>query len=343
MPKYERLQILRFVAAMAVVLHHAEGTAQRAFGREGAPLFFVYGVGGVDLFFVLSGFIISVTIRRRSDTALSFLRRRAERIIPLYWMCTLGFFVLLVARDALLDPRLLPAVTGDLVRSLAFLGWTASPAALPLMYVGWTLEYEMMFYLLTAIGVGLVRRPTVPVVGCLAVSVVLGRFTGAENGNAAAYFLCNPILIEFLFGILVARLLEGRRPWLSAVVVAMALATIPTTGWGERVWLAGLPGAAFVLIAAVIDRCEVALSGLGSIFARLGDASYSIYLVQVFTIIAGCKALALVAPGLPLLAMTIAIAIVTIAIAYPLHLFVERPVLDTVRRLGDRTGRLREA
>lgn len=335
--RFQRIQMLRFAAAAAVVLLHAQATVLRYLPPQDgyAPLF--YGGFGVDLFFVISGFIIRVTIEREPTAGL-FLRRRIERVAPLYWLCTLAFAALVtvggIGRDAA-DPG---DVGQRLGLSLGFLAWTNAYDPRPLIYLGWSLEFEMLFYLATTSLLLWTRRPVLPLTVLLGGSVLVGAFTGAETGTAAQLFLCNPLLMEFLFGLLVAEILLGRRPWAAlAIMSAVLILGVPWAGWGWRVWFIGVPSAALVGLAAWLDRRELALASPTRWAARLGDASYAIYLVQVFTISGVCKLAVRVAPGLPLPALILVITMTTIAAGYGLFLLVERPIGRwTHRRRGGR-------
>lgn len=301
-----------------------------------------HGYYGVDLFFVISGLIIRYTVHRREQGPALFLRRRAERIIPLYWLTTLGFFGLSLLHTSGHTP-VSGAVT-SLLRSLAFLGWTAGPGATPTAYVGWSLEYEMFFYLVMAGWLAVTRRPSLPIIASLAIPIVLGRFAGAEAGNAALFFICNPILIEFLIGILIADVMNGERPYVAGAIVLAALATIPAHGWGERIWVAGVPSALLVAVAAFVDRRGTALDPITRFFAKLGDASYSIYLVQVFTITILCKIVTHLVPHIPLLAAIVLITALTVAASYVVFLLVERPLQRMAHRLDtDRAVRRAKA
>src|SRR3954471_17864812 len=119
------IQILRFFAALAVVAFHALGLAPKGYEVPESVLSLAlsYGGHGVDLFFVISGFIIFYTTRAATPTPADFLRRRIERIAPLYFVVILAFTVLALA---------LPAVFGTpgwytprhILKSLAFISFT---------------------------------------------------------------------------------------------------------------------------------------------------------------------------------------------------------------------------
>src|SRR5262249_39672775 len=133
----DSLQALRAVAALSVVLYHIDFIGRGAFG--------------VDIFFVLSGFIIChVTAADRQH----FLLKRLIRIVPLYWARTL-----VVCALALAAPRLLQTTSDSwmgLLKSLFFIPYEKeSGRVYPVLFLGWTLNYEMFFYVVFSIALAL--------------------------------------------------------------------------------------------------------------------------------------------------------------------------------------------
>src|SRR3954468_12024457 len=168
------IQILRFAAALAVVVFHVLGAAPEGFkvSENAVSHALSYGGRGVDLFFVISGFIIFYATRRGDQTPAEFLRRRVERIVPLY------FFVIF-AVTAL--AATLPAIFGapdwytprHILKSLAFIAFT--DGEMPVVYVGWSLEYEMYFYLVAALLMALTRDVWRNLVMAFSALAIIGR------------------------------------------------------------------------------------------------------------------------------------------------------------------------
>jgi exopolysaccharide production protein ExoZ len=152
------IQYLRAVAAASVVLFHA---STALFERKGALIHFQVGTYGVDMFFVISGFIMAYTARTASVSPRDFVVRRAIRIVPVYFLLTTLTYVL-----ALALPERFSTASGDIptyVTSIFFI-----PHFNPLLHYiqpllgqGWTLNAEIFFYLLFAIGLLLGNRPRV--------------------------------------------------------------------------------------------------------------------------------------------------------------------------------------
>ncbi|MET0519910.1 MAG: acyltransferase, partial [Burkholderiaceae bacterium] len=243
------------------------------------------GSHGVDLFFVISGFIMVYTTYGRATEPGRFLLRRFLRIAPLYWLVTLAILLI-----ALLLPQLLKStviVPAHVLASLAFVPMQspAFPGYLwPLLVPGWTLNYEMAFYVLFALCLwlpGAVR--TAALCATLLGAVLIGRLVDAQ-GRLGFYtdaivlaFGCGAVLGELYCRGLLQRL--GRRGGLLALLAGTAL-------WLAGQWLAlphrfvaaGIPATLVVMGACAIG--PIAARGLKWLEA-LGDATYSIYLGHV--------------------------------------------------------------
>lgn len=343
---FERVQVLRFVAAAAVVLAHAEwivgARAAALRGVEAEPGLFHWMTWGVDLFFVISGFIIRYTIAAREGSssedaserdggrrAWPFLRRRFERIVPLYWLCLLGTFAIMISTGAGAGGRSPGELADGLARSLGFVAWSGG-TGVPILSVGWTLEYEMLFYGLAALCLAVTRRPALLLLATLALLVAAGRVIGFTKGDALMIFLANPMLIEFMFGILIANLLVGDRPALSAILVAVAMAFVPLSGMGERVWIAGLASLALVGGAVWLDVRRPLAAWLRPLVA-LGDASYAIYLTHLAAVGVLAAVLGRIVPDLPVVAGAPVVAAAAVLGGYLTYRLIERPLLRWVR------------
>ena len=290
-----------------------------------------YGGRGVDLFFVISGFIIFYATHGSSLTPAEFLRRRIERIVPLYFFVIFAVTMLALTFPAFDTPNWY--TPRHILKSLAFVAFTDGD--MPVVYVGWSLEYEMYFYLAAALLMAATRNPWRNIVVIFSALAIVGRIPGVETvlGNYA--FFVDPLIIEFILGVIVGHVfVTGRvnRPMLVAAACAISavLATDPT----QRVIVSGIPAALLVMGAAFLSRRRTHVSWLERALARLGDASYSIYLAQVETVTLAGTALVGIIPSIPpLLLLAVTTAIVT-AFGLLLNIAVERPLLRFSRRLG---------
>jgi exopolysaccharide production protein ExoZ len=307
--KLASVQGLRAVAALLVVWTHSIDAAEAYSSTRQANFFHLAGFGacGLDIFFVISGFIVSMVaaraVEKGEQSAGQFLSRRFTRIYPLYWILTL---IIILEAELGRHPMAWHSVswlpTALLLPSLAY------PAASPILSLGWSLVFEMYFYFVLAAWMALTPRHLVRnTILFLAGMVALGAIVGFHRPLLVLW--SNPILLEFLFGC-VAGLMYSRqfgtgaraasRPrvsaagrWLTALGAAALTATL-FTGYGtanfqgmvlngESSWLRvgvwGVPSGLLVLGAVLWSPAMQSLPGKLLVF--LGDASYSIYLCTI--------------------------------------------------------------
>jgi exopolysaccharide production protein ExoZ len=340
------IQILRAAAALSIaVLHgqHEAGLLQPSGGDASRLLAFFPWAAGVDVFFVISGFVMvyaSRTLFARNGAVGIFLARRVARIVPLYWLTTTAYLVLALAAPTLLNGALLSP--GFVALSYLFIP-VARPDGLvqPLYSLGWTLNYEMMFYLVFAAAIALPRRAAVSAVaGALVGLVVIGRLAPLPQPFG---FWTEPILLEFGVGVVLGLLrTEG---------VTLGLVPRLALGTAGAALLAAQGGAETAGMARAIGwglpaACLVAACGLGAddrtrddtrlarVWAALGDASYALYLLHPF-VLRGTRALlqgvgaASTTGPLAFLALGLTIAAVASWLVYR---FVEIPLTRALRR-----------
>lgn len=268
-PKFHGLQYLRALAALMVALLHTAQqipayTADLECPRMGT---------GVDLFFVISGFIMAVTGARLS--AGEFLKRRLMRIVPLYWLLTS-----VLAAQAILQPQLFrtTVVTAQTyLLSLLFVPFH-NPGhggdLKPLLVPGWSLNYEMFFYALFALVLWLKpQRMTLLCCGLLGLLAALG--------NVLPSFYTQPLILEFGLGILVAHIYPHLRlsAGASAALAAGGFAALLSNDFAPLQML----GASAVVLGTVCWERSGALPRWRP-GVLLGDASYSLYLLHIFVL-----------------------------------------------------------
>lgn len=271
------MQYLRAIAALLVVFHHVRNPANGLFDPVGH---WSFGQAGVDMFFLISGYIMFAVAG--SQRPVQFLKRRIIRIIPLYWFATfLLYFQLLIG-----FPGTLP--NGEqLLKSLLFIpqyNWQDTREIWPLVVPGWTLQFEMYFYAIFA--VGLATRRLVPVslaIGFLAVGIGLVG-PGWVAGNALLVSYTSPIILEFFAGMLIAVIHQNHT--LKSYWLALPVGVVALIGFGNldayRLLVWGLPTLLiFVGTLAIEDAKKLPRLPL---LKLLGDASYSIYLSHAFVL-----------------------------------------------------------
>jgi peptidoglycan/LPS O-acetylase OafA/YrhL len=305
--KLTSLQILRGLAAACVVLYHTVGTA-RAYGHPVHILSPLQGWGdcGVDVFFVISGFVMVYTQwGPRPSTPLRFFWHRWLRIAPLYWVLTLAY----VALAHISKP-------GWVIASL-FFGAHPLCHTDPVLFVGWSLEWEMLFYAVFALSLLIGNQRVRLIVACVATTVAV-----LALGSLSA--------LEFVLGMLVGWLVCGseRKPAALAASLVGGAALFATIVLRPpiHIWY-GLPASLLVYGLAVHRQWRT------GVLSRLGDASYSLYLVQVFTIPAFYKLatkLGVVAAGDVLALGCLAGSLL---VGYAVHRWLEAPMTRALRKV----------
>jgi peptidoglycan/LPS O-acetylase OafA/YrhL len=279
------IQALRAVAALMVVCVHLQVLAMMG----GAPDRLTdAGNAGVDLFFVISGFIMVFTTGRKPQGSVAFLGSRLRRIAPLYWTVTLAVFA--VAR---LTPSLIqhtPSDFGRLIQSLLFIPALRPDGTVrPVVFVGWTLNFEMAFYVLFALGLLAPRRwiGVLAAAGMLVLDVVWGW--AARPASPALAFYTTPMVLEFGAGMILGLVWPRLNPperlaWPLAAVIAAGFLLMLCAPWlwphADRVFAFGLPATAIVAAALALERQGRAARWRW--LQALGAASYAIYLSHFF-------------------------------------------------------------
>lgn len=341
----ESLQVLRAVAALMVVVFHLGAPLQRLGLDTPWPQ---SGAAGVDIFFVLSGFLMLVTTYGRDGYTGSFYQKRLIRIVPLYWIVTTASLALL-----LLAPQVVKSGKADAWHIIAsYLFLPARHPVLgtlePLVVPGWTLNYEMFFYLLWGIALLLPQDRRLVAVGTgIAGLALLGLALPGENAFFAFY--TSSIMLEFVFGLALGLwYLNGPpigRGW-GFVLIACGFVSLLSQGEVPpeiRVLRWGVPAAMVVAGALVLERARP-VRRIG-ILAALGDASYALYLVHGMVLSAVGQVFARLAPSLPIAgqALYIACAVTAvgaaIVVALIVHWTVERPLLGVLSGKPIRRGK----
>ncbi len=339
------IQMLRALAAFMVAVHHVQPDASalaRLGGRSFTPSEMLPWMAGVDIFFVVSGFIMVHASGRLFDqpgASALFLKRRLVRIVPLYWAATTLFLLVGLVIPAILNSA--APTPGQIAASYLF--WpAAAPSGLvqPVYSLGWTLNYEMLFYVLFAAALALPRALVVPAV-TLALVALVGATSVAGSLPLPFGFWGQPIVLEFAAGMGIALLhrrglMLGAGPRVALVAMAVGLllwsphAPLPAGPWRDLA-LHGSAAALLVLAAVTGPRDPAAPSALGAALVRVGDASYALYLVHPFAIRGLREVFARLGLLEPWLFVMAALAGAVIA-ALLVHRLFEAPVTRALRR-----------
>ena len=289
------VQVLRGLAASLVVLHHYLAS-QIERGAEVGRWLENVGASGVDIFFVISGFIMMMTTSstHKDPAAGDFLWRRLVRIVPLYWALTIIAYAMVLAAGSSVNTVVSPE---KFTLSMLFLPY--SEAALDMgtlahkAYVipmAWTLTYEWYFYLVFAITLAIGLKPGGRLLfmsAWFAVTVAIGLLL--QPSSMIAQVVTHPMVFEFLLGCAIAILYnKGYRlgGW-PALVLALAgmfvLSNIFHHTAYDRTFYWGLSAFALV-VAATLYRGSQTDSVAIKPLAWFGDISYSLYLSHFFTL-----------------------------------------------------------
>jgi len=334
------IQALRGLALLVVVATHAAQAEARSADGAALDLAFNYaGAQAVDLFFVISGFIIvwvSGEDPKGARAAALFGVGRAARVYPLHWAVAVPLTLLLFVRPETFQSMGTSGI--DPWRSLFLL----PDRTTPINPVAWTLVYEVYFYAVFAAAIWLLpARARLPAMLAWGGAVAALSFWGKGQGPVVRVYT-DPLILEFVAGAVAgvaARRLDARsaRLALAAGAALFAAAFVwragfdapgsPYPGRWERVLLC-LPGAFLVVLGAAAVELKTGAARFVPTWAeKLGDASYSIYLAHLALIVAAERVWAPIeGPGLLGNAVAIAVFIgVGVAGGLALNRIAERP------------------
>jgi exopolysaccharide production protein ExoZ len=332
------IQALRAVAALLVVLLHAFETWGERVDPAAPGVAWENGAAGVDIFFIISGFVMVISSRRLLDQAaawLIFLRHRVVRIVPLYWLLTTAKILAVVVFGGVV---LRTGLDFNFVAgSYLFLPVTDSAGHFrPVLPVGWTLTYEFLFYLLFAAALAMrvdVLGVIFPGLGLIAIAAL-----ARTEAWPAWTILFDTIVVEFVFGVMLAKwTLRGFRlpPAMAAVFILFGFGLIlilPMISENARVLTWGVP--AFVIVAGAVSLEQFVAPALPRWLLTLADASYSIYLSHGFVLPAfGILVSTIVPRGLWTEGLTIIFCLIVSSIAgWIVFILIESPMLHAMRR-----------
>jgi peptidoglycan/LPS O-acetylase OafA/YrhL len=357
-PQLASVQMWRAAAAFLVLLYHLATTPAHAWAetngrRNWLNLFEAIGFAGVDLFFVISGVVMTVTCFRRLGEPRevgAFLKRRVARIYPLYWAClaaviALGWLVPGLTRRSKTDGL-------EILRSIVL--WPQDDY--PLVGVAWTLTFEMFFYVVFAALIALPRRWFLPALGAWAL-VVLALYPALDDpaytgirGNLQLPLYASPLVLEFIAGCFIGwRLASGPGMPLAGSALGAGLALLVVGGGyfgtvDNDLATYGMPRVAVFGVASVlIIYGSAGLERAGRWWTSRplcfwGDASYSLYLTHVYVILAFGAIYARWPAGQngwPKVGLFVTCLATCGIVAAACHLWVERPLTAAARRLLD--------
>ena len=340
------VQVLRAISAIAITILHVAQSAGVFVGRPGeAPypwLKFLPWDASVDIFFVISGFVMVYASSRlfaRPGAVRLFAGRRLARIVPLYWAATTLVLLVALASPAMLSEPLGGGVA-YILASYFFIPWQRPDGFIqPIFRLGWTLNYELLFYTTFALFVGLRRGRAVAGVSAVMIALA-GAGLALRPDNPQLRFWTDPIILEFAAGMLVAQLLLADVRLRSSACIALAVlgvAMLFVEGRADGPWRLltyGVPATLFLAAGTLGRPGGRPPSRTMRLGILLGDASYAIYLVHPFPM----RAFAVLWARLHwtgmsgILCYIAATVLFACAVAVFVHLRIEMPLTRWVRR-----------
>lgn len=314
------IQLLRGVAALMVVVFHLV-VKMRPYGFDGSQVSFLQG--GVDIFFVISGFIMVHVSRERERSGWQFISDRIIRIVPIYWLLSL-----LAYFSGAGEPRPI----SDLFRSMAFVPSGNPPLFNPLIDGGWTLNLEMYFYVIFAVSLAAARelkQRFAIVVGVLAAVVATSIWAPGRYWP----FYGNEIVFEFVIGMVLARSVDWLKTggtvaaWSMVFAGGIVMVLEPFDRLSSRLLSDGLPAGLIVAGAIGLDAAGKRVAAPAALI--LGTISYALYLshVLVFEAINGVFAHWEHTFGPAMMAGYLAFAlIIALLVAWVIYVAIERPM-----------------
>jgi exopolysaccharide production protein ExoZ len=337
------IQVLRALAVLLVVFAHIHQYEARLFDTPLLADFAYFGFGGVELFFVISGFIIHRVFGTNKAVSGAFFLNRANRIYPLYWLFTgaavVGYLSMGDSLTRSIDDL-------DYISSLT-LAPTRPP---PILVVGWTLTHELYFYL----AFGLYTLLPAPIrpwsIGAWAGATLVSAAFLPTSTSPWILLLVSPFNFLFLGGAALSKFSNWFDRRRNTAIIVASIGLILGLWWTHRFGLAGLnePTIRVAVMAPFAIGCVwAALSwkpALPPILARIGDWSYAIYLSHILVIGVLVRVLAGyleggVGSGLVIYSLCLLACLLT---GWVTHIAVERPLLGAgktaIRRILGRPG-----
>ncbi len=336
------IQSLRGIAALLVVFAHLLIIEQKYSPDQILGDYMGFGLSGVDLFFVISGFImvhVAARSRRGLRPVLDFLFARITRIYPLYWLVSATLVLIWLWRPEMVFSSVSQAP--DMLKSFALYPDTRPP----LLVVGWTLVHEMGFYLVFALALLLKPKWLLPFLGLWALGLTIGQFYGLDTAGPVRAIVFSPLSYEFLAGALAGWIFHKTRAKFAAAALLAGLVL-----WAVTLYV--LISAGHVMIESHMGRAihfalpatlvVYGLAGLKTTLPKwsqtLGDWSYALYLTHILSLSLFGRIWARFAgdsiwDNLPVL---ILMTLASIAIAGLAYRLTEKPMLHAAKSLRRR-------
>lgn len=335
--RFDALDYLRFLAAVMVVAFHwcYSGISNgkiASIDTFSSSLAYIAGFGylGVQIFFMISGFVISKSYKRR--TATEFVLGRFWRLYPTYWvaLCITTVVTLLYGSYSILSVYPL-----QFLANLTMISGLLGSSFVDGVY--WTLEYELMFYFLVFILLLIRAKNLIPHIFCIW-SLVLS-FIFVSDMEVSSHSYLNGYFTYFLTGALIAQWIDTRKIWLLPVLALSIISNVGYAYTGVHQGVAKLNPAvnsaliaAFIILFSILIILSMAVRSVATLSlpgARfLGGLTYPIYLLHAHV---GYIFLSIFASDENRVIPYFLVAVIIFAAAWVLHVFVEQRAVPYIR------------
>jgi exopolysaccharide production protein ExoZ len=284
--QYNSIQLLRFLAALMVIICHSTFYASERL-IIGSDVY-TQGSNGVSLFFVISGFVMIISSQKlltASGGWKTFAAKRIIRIIPIYWIMTTFKLTIMLVSTALVYHSSLDFWVA--LKSYLFIpALNMDGEYKPLYGVGWTLNFEMFFYLLFTVAIALRIKP-IPFLSTIFIVLAFLSYFKTSQWPAVGFY-ADTVVLNFLYGMIVAQLvLKAKFMPISLAFVTLSIGILymflPIKGFLDisnyvNMLFIGLASGLVVYSAASLDKSYNI--GFPRFLVFLGGASYSLYLIH---------------------------------------------------------------
>lgn len=337
----DSIQVMRGIGAILIVLFHCTQLYQTKFHINYLHGLFGFGYIGVDLFFVISGFILFYIHEKqigKKEGVIKYLVNRILRIYPLYWIILLIVIALMF---------IVPSAGDSNKYNIVFVlsNFLLIPNKVKLFMIPpvWTLTYEMLFYIIFASAI-LTNRKIFKIILCIWASLCLINIIGIiDNNNVYLKVIFDPINTEFIMGAIIYYLIKKYKDKFSKSIcnICLLLGTILITVFGLRIYFHKPYGnRVFIGLSIALIVFSIILiniknrSKYNKLLVKIGNASYSIYLTH-FTLLSASIIVLQKIHFKYLNTLTITLFnIIVIVLGYICYNILEKPLGKKIKRLN---------
>ncbi|WP_168386033.1 acyltransferase family protein [Erwinia amylovora] len=329
------IQWLRGLAALSVVVQHTAFKSQ----QYNYNILNGYNIGsfGVDLFFIISGFIMC-HVTNENTKPIEFLKKRLTRILPLYWILSLAAFVIYI-----INPSLVNSSGGHTnIISSIFLLPTKDKL---LIQNGWSLSYELFFYLIILTSLLILRKKVFLLTNLLILALVLAGLLYPPK-TEYINFATNTLIIEFSMGSIAYYLYDKLKTthwFISFTLLTTGITALVYQQYNASIFdlkyrfmYAGFP-MLLVLLSLVLYEKSARMVKL-SLLEKIGFSSYSLYLSHAFVLSPSAKIISKLTNN-PYI-FSCSLVFLSVIFGLVCYRFIETPLSRTALKFTQKTQKL---